>query len=249
MAQQRADDAIQLLQAEAKKNPTRLEYHLNIGNLAMRAARYELAIQEFLTVLNRIDKYSRAAGDLYFRIGEAYRRKGDQDFSVIMLRQAKELLPGNTVVLATLALALEKGGQKEAAAREYKSALDADPNNAAALNNLAFLLCENGGDLDVALKCAMRARELQPDSQGVADTLGWIYVKKNMTDQAIGILRAVVKDSPARSTPHYHLGVALKQKGELPAAIEELKAALKYNPANDEERQINELLQKIDKPD
>jgi len=249
MTQNRPDDAIQFLQASAKKNPTRLDYHASIGNLAMRAAKYELAIQEYLFVLNRIDKYSQAAGDLYLRIGDAYRRKGDLDFAVIFLRQAKELLPQNVPVLGTLALALEASGRKEEAAREYTSALDSDPNNPGALNNLALLLSESGGDLDAALQCAQRARELQPDSPDIADTLGWVYVKKNMTDQAITILREAVKGIPGRSSPHYHLAMALNQKGDRSGAIAELNSALQNNPPKDEEQQIIGLLQKIGKPD
>ncbi|HXJ43274.1 MAG TPA: tetratricopeptide repeat protein, partial [Bryobacteraceae bacterium] len=236
-------------QGELKKNPARLEYRLSIGNLAVRAAKYELAIQEFLAVLMRIDKYSPMAGDLYFRIGETYRLSSKPDLSVIFLRQAKELLPRNAMVLGTLALVLDRSGQKEEAAREYKSALDANLNSAEALNDLAFVVCENGGNLDAALRYAQRARELEPDSQAVADTLAWVYAKKNMTEPAISILREIVQKSPERSTYHYHLAVALEEKGDRSAAIEELRAAMKYNPRKNEELRIKELLLKIGKPD
>jgi tetratricopeptide (TPR) repeat protein len=245
--QKRYDEAIQLLQAEVKKDPARLEYHLTIGNVAVQAAKYDLALEQFLGVLNRTDKFSRGAGDLYFRIGEVYFRKGELDFAIIFLRQAKELLPGNTGILTMLGLGLQTAGQQDAAEREYRAALDADPNNAGALNNLAFLLSERERDLDVALKYAQRAGQLRPDSPAVSDTLGWVYLKNNMTDNAVGILRSVVQKDPSRSSYHYHLAVALERKGDHAAAIEELTTALKSNPPKDEEQKIKGLLQKIGK--
>lgn len=247
LAQKKGDDALQLLRAEAKKNPASLDFHVAIGDVAMQDAKYELALEEFLGVLNHVNRYSKTAGDLYFRIGKAYFHKGELDFSIIFLRQAKELLPKNSVVLASLAAALSGAGQSEEAVMEYRSALDADPNNGAALNNLAFVLADSGGDLDSALDYARRAKQLLPNLQAIDDTLGWIYVKKNMTDEAIGILGDLVQKDAARPAYRYHLAAALEQKGNHAAAKEQLTAALKNNPSKDEEQKIKDLLQKIGK--
>ena len=130
---------------------------------------------------------------------------------------------------------------------EYRAAVDLDPDDGTALNNLAFLLAENGGNLDMALAYAKRARKIAPDSEAVADTLGWVSVKKNLTDEAIALFREVVQKSPTRSTFRYHLAVALEQKGDHAGAMEELQAALKNNPPKDEEPKIRELMAKIGK--
>jgi tetratricopeptide (TPR) repeat protein len=247
VAQKKGDEAIEILRAEAKKSPGNLDFPMAIGSIAMETANYDLALEEFLFVLNHENKYSRTAGDLYFRIGEAYLRKGELDFAIIFLRQAKDLIPRNAPILGELASALSGAGQSDAAIVEYRAALDADPNNGAVLNNLAFLLAENGGALDSALEYARRAKQLLPDAAPIADTLGWIYVKKNMTDEAIGTLRDVVQKDPARPAYRYHLAAALEQKGDHAAAKEQLTAALKNNPSKDEEQKIKELLQKIGK--
>jgi tetratricopeptide (TPR) repeat protein len=235
------------LQAEVNKNPARPQYHLALGDVAMRFGKYDLALREFFLVLRSTDKGSGAAGNIYYMIGEAYRRKGGLDYALIFLRQAKDLLPGNLLVLGSLALALDSSGQKEEAAREYQAALAVDPDNVSVLNNLAFLLSENGSSLDVAVKYAEHAHQLRPGSPAISDTLGWIYVKKNMTEQAIGLLRDAVQKDPARSPFHYHLAVALEQKADHAAALVELNAALQGNPSKDEARIINELAQKIGK--
>jgi tetratricopeptide (TPR) repeat protein len=244
-AQKKMDEALKLLHAEVEKNPARLDIRLALGNIYVRNNQYDLALAEFQKVLDGTAKNSREAGDLYMRIGETYRRKGDLNSSIAALRQAKELLPGNLMVMGTLALVLDNSGQKKAAELVYRAVIEADRNNGVALNNLSFLLGETGGDLDAALEYAQRARRLLPNLAEVADTVGWIYLKKNMTGDAIAIFRDLVQKQPSNSSYHYHLAVALEQDGDHSAAREELNAALKSNPSQADEQKIKELLQKI----
>ena len=44
-------------------------------------------------------------------------------------------------------------------------------------------------DLDQALTMAQRAVQAAPKSPEIADTLGWIYIKKNLSEEAIRIFR------------------------------------------------------------
>src|ERR1035437_6214031 len=139
-AQKKMDEALKLLHTEADKNPARLDIRLALGNVYVRNDQYDLALVEFQKVLDGTAKNSQAAGDLYMRMGETYRRKGDLNSSIAALRRAKELLPGNLAVMGTLALALDNSGQKKAAELVYRAIIEADRNNGVALNNLAFLL-------------------------------------------------------------------------------------------------------------
>ena len=75
LVQKKNDEALQLLQAEASKRPAPPDLHVAIGAVALRVGKHELAIAEFQTVLDTIDKTSKAAGDLYFRMADAYRQK------------------------------------------------------------------------------------------------------------------------------------------------------------------------------
>ncbi len=247
LAQKRNDEAITLLQEEAKKYPKSLDYRLNIGDIALVTGKFDLAVAELLFVLNRTAKNSKDAGELYHRLGQAYLGQGKRDFAIIFFRQAADLLPGNAEVRTRLGITLDVSGQKEAAARAYRDALEIDPNNRVLLNNMAFLLSEQGGNLDKALAYAKHARELAPNSDAVADTLGWVSLKKNLTDEAISLFREAVQKDPARSTFRYHLAVGLEQKGDHAGALEELQAALKNNPPSGEEQMIKDLIQKIGK--
>jgi tetratricopeptide (TPR) repeat protein len=245
MAQGKPDLAIQLLQSEAEKTPNNLDLRLAMGNIAVRSGKYDAALGEFQRVLAALDTHSRQKGDLYLRIGETYRRKGDDLGAVTILQKAREELPDNVIVMSTLALTLDHAGRWNEARQMYEGTLRLDPNNGIALNNLAFLMAEHNGDLDDALTKASKAKQLLPNTFEVADTLGWIYLKKNMSDSAIDIFRDLVGKAPNQSTFRYHLGMAFKQKGDKPKAIKELNDALRYNPARDEEDKIQQLLSQL----
>jgi tetratricopeptide (TPR) repeat protein len=195
--------------------------------------------------VDTLDKNSRSAGDLYMRMGETCRRKGDFNGAISNLQKARTALPDSTMVLATLALTLDSAGRKPEAKIAYEQCLKIEPRHGVALNNLAYLLAENNGDLDQALTYAQRSKQLLPNLFEVSDTLGWIYLKKQLTDNAIEAFREIVNKQPTHSTYRYHLGMAYAQKGDRPKAIEELNKALHSNPPREEADKIKQLLSKL----
>ena len=162
-----------------------------------------------------------------------------------MLQKARETLPDNVPLLSTLGITLDAAGRKPDAKQAYEATLKLDPNNGVILNNLAFLLAENNGDLDDALTKAVHAKQLLPNLFEISDTLGWIYLKKSLSDNAIDIFRDLVAKQPNHSTYRYHLGIALSQKGDKTKALEQLKEALKYNPSKEEKQKIQELITRL----
>ena len=106
-------------------------------------------------------------------------------------------------------------------------------------------MAENNGDLDDALTKAQKAKQLLPNTYEVADTLGWIYLKKNLATTPSTSFKDLVAKAPKQSTFRYHLGMALYQKGDKPKAIKELTEALKYNPPKDEREKIQQLLTRL----
>ena len=241
MAQNKTEEALKTLQAESDKAPGRVDLQVVLGDTAARAGKFDLALQTFNRALGQVGK-AKGQGDIYLRIGEIYRRKGDLNASVQALRKALETLPDNIMVLSELALVLDEGARRPEARKVYEATLKLDPNNAVVLNNLAFLLCETGGDLDDALTKATRAKQLLPNLLEISDTLGWIYLKKGLADNAIEIFKDLVSKAPKHSTYRFHLGMAYQQKGDNTKALEQLKEALKYNPATDEKDKIQQLI-------
>jgi tetratricopeptide (TPR) repeat protein len=247
MAENKPDEAISMLEAEAAKAPNRLDVQLALGNTEVRAGRYDVALTYYQHVLDGLDKTSKARGDILMRMGETYRRKGDLQNSIANLEAARKVLPENTGILSTLALTLDTANRWPEAKQVYNATLKMDPNHAVSLNNLAFLMAEHGenNDIDQALTMAQKAKQLLPNLPEVSDTLGWIYLKKNMSADAADIFKDEIKKAPNISTYHYHLGMAYYQQGDKSQAIAQCNEALKYNPTPYEKTEIEALVQKL----
>ena len=239
------DRAMQFLQAEVAKYPSRNDLHMALGTVAIRAGSFDLALNQFQAVLDALDKSSKARGEVYMWIGITYRHMADPARAAAALTKAKELLPDNPMIANELALSLDGAGHKTEALQAYDQAIRLDPRNAIALNNLAFLMAEGGGDLDQALTYAQRAKQILPNLNEVSDTLGLIYLRKSLSDNALDIFQDLVTKAPGNATFRFHLGMALAQKGDKPRALKELEQALRSNPPKDEEHKIRDLINKL----
>jgi tetratricopeptide (TPR) repeat protein len=244
IAQNKADQAVTMLQAESAKSPKRPDVRVALATAAIMARRFDLAIAQYQEVLGSLGSDTGPKADIYLRLGETYRLKGDYANSVAALEQGRKFAPDNGVILSTLALSLESAGRKSDARQAYQDALKIDPNNGVALNNLAFLMADSGGDLDQALTLAQRAKQMMPTVPEVSDTLGMIYLRKNLSDDAIDIFKGLVTKND-RAIFRYHLGMAFSQKGDKPRAREELHRALQENPSREEKEQIEQLMSRL----
>ena len=89
---------------------------------------------------------------------------------------------------------------------------------------------ERGGNIDVALNLAQKAKEQVPDDPHISDTLGWIYYKKNVPGRAVAYLKEAAEKLPNQALVRYHLGMAYHKNGNRDLAKKELAEALKIDP-------------------
>jgi tetratricopeptide (TPR) repeat protein len=237
-SQNRMDEAIKLLQDSISRQPERREFRLALANLYVRDQRYDDAVK----LLQELLKTDPKSGDLLLRLAETQRRKGDVNAAVETFRQASQAAPADTRPLLQLGLLMDGTGRRDQAKPIYEQILKIQPDHPIALNNLAFIKAEEGQDLDEALTMAQRARQGLPNSPDVMDTLGWIYLKKNLSDDAIRTFKELIVAAPNSASYHYHYGMALLQKGDKPSAKRELETAIRFNPSKDDGIKIRQLL-------
>ena len=133
----------------------------------------------------------------------------------------------------------------------YQKALELKPNDPATCNNLANVLLQGGGNVDVAMSLAQTARQGMPDSPNAADTLGWVYYEKGVYHSAISQLQEALKlqgkyksaDSP---DIHYHLGLAYLKTEQQKLAREQFERTLKLDPNYREASEIKRLLSSME---
>jgi tetratricopeptide (TPR) repeat protein len=174
---------------------------------------------------NRLQGYA-LLGQLY---GESKRLdEATEQFREVLKRDPKSVSAGTMV-----GMLLEAQNRMPEAEAQYKQTLAMDSTAVVAANNLAYIYAASNRNLEEALQLAETAKAKLPDEPHVSDTLGWIYVKRNMASAAVPHLESSAKQTPDDPVAQYHLGMAYFQVGDWPKAKETLSRALKLNPELD----------------
>ncbi|MGA7409249.1 MAG: tetratricopeptide repeat protein, partial [Bryobacteraceae bacterium] len=132
-------------------------------------------------------------------------------------------------------------GNREVALESFQKAVQTDPGNAQALNNLACLLADFRNRPDEALKYAEKAQQIAPDNAQYADTIGWILYQKGLYSSAVQQLQRTDSQNGA-AIWKYHLAMAYAKTGDIKRGKAVLDAAVKINPNMPEAKLAKELL-------
>ncbi|MEQ1945655.1 MAG: tetratricopeptide repeat protein [Bryobacteraceae bacterium] len=238
MSQNNFAQAVKIIREASDREPNRNDLRLALANVLVRNEQYDESIQ----ILQKLLAGDPKSGDLLLRLAEVQRRKGDVNTAMETFRRATQAAPNDPRPLLQLGLLMDGTGRREQAKPIYEQLLKIQPDHPIALNNLAYIKAEEGSDLDEALTMAQRARQKMPESTSIQDTLGWIYIKKNLSDDAVRVFRDLVKQDPTNPSFRYHYGMALLQKGDKPSARQELEAAIRNKPSKDDSVKIRQLL-------
>lgn len=210
-----------ILAAEGKWEAAQVELHKTIELDPNLVAAYDLLVQSYLAT----NKVPQAINELQAQLAKA---------------------PNNAQVLLTMALLYERTQNFPQARDAYEKLLAISPNYLPALNNLAFLDAEHLNDLDKALELARKARDLQPQDPGIADTLGWVLYKRGEYQQALPILQESAEKAPDTPEIQFHLGMTAYMMGQTDLARVALKkaaGAAKDFPGKDESKRRLALLE------
>lgn len=162
----------------------------------------------------------------YFMLAALYTAGHQEQKAVDNLQLILAKNPRDTKALLMTGVLDEQLKKYDAALAAYEQLLAIDPKSAPALNNAAYLYSERFNQLDKAFAAAQKARELFPHEPHLADTLGWILVKKHQYPWALNLLQESAEKLPTSAEIQYHVGVAHYQMGEEEPAKLALEKAL-----------------------
>lgn len=125
-------------------------------------------------------------------------------------------------------------GRMEECFQQYDTALVYNPKNAMALNNYAYNLACNGGDLLKAEQMSASALKLEPDNKTFIDTYAWILFKMESYTLARIYMEQVIKEIKPEdegSNVYYeHYGDILALSGEIDTAIAQWEKSYEIEP-------------------
>ena len=188
---------------------------------------------EFRRALEIDPNYLRA----YSSLAALYISSKQEDRAIAEYKKILAIRPDNPSVYTLIGMLEDARQNYDGAIESYRKALELDQNASIAANNLSWLYAVTGkGNIDEAVRLAQAVVQRNPDVAGYADTLGWVYYKKNLFAAAADQLQKAVNldEAAARAvngspsaTYRYHLGMALKGKGDKDGSRRELETALR----------------------
>lgn len=232
-------DAERHLERALSVQPTYVPAMVSLVQLYQVTHRGDLTIGRVLTQLTQVPNEAalyELLGDLYLQRGDL--QKAQQGFSRAAdlnpnltgahlqlartyqvenkldeaVRTAEELVRLHPDLLSGYILLgdiYQQRGDLAKAEHVNEQALARNSDYAPALNNLAWLYCEHGGNLDMALGLAQKAKQQFPLDPRISDTLAWIEYRKGMFDAAAQSLKEVTTRFPENATYQYHYGMSL----------------------------------------
>ena len=178
-------------------------------------------------------------------LANLYTQGGKMEEAIQLLLKTQKRNPQDTTLLLATAWVLDQAQRWKEAQSAYERVLALDNRNPIVLNNLAWLLAEHGGNIDVALKFAQQAKEMQVDSVNFTNTIGWIYYKKNSYQMAFQYLKEAAEKNPRSPLYQYQLGLAYLKLGKTAEARQSLQRSIQLDPkfsqAEDARRTLSAL--------
>ncbi len=156
-----------------------------------------------------------------------------------ILRTTVDRNPQSLSTLMLLSMLMQDAGRNEESARLNRKILASDPNSVIAMNNLAWMLCEEENrpeQYQEAVALAEKGLKIAPDYVDLLDTRGYAYYRLGDFEKAVSDFVRCTElypaNSPSVATPRFHLATvyaAMKRKTE---AVEQLRVALNANQAS-----------------
>ena len=120
----------------------------------------------------------------------------------------------------------ERQKKYDQAEEVFRKVIGNDPDNAAVLNYLGYMLADRGQKLDEALTMIKKAVELEPANGAYLDSLGWAYFKLGKYDQAEDNLTKASQHMGTDPTVQEHLGDLYQKTGRLKLAAAHWERAI-----------------------
>jgi tetratricopeptide (TPR) repeat protein len=221
---QQADRAVQIIQKNNTASDSTIQaFHYELmGLVYFRSGRLEESEKAFKLALEKDP--SLISSDAY--LAAQYVQGGRAQVALQQLDVLIKKNPTNASAHAIKGLIYQGMGNIEEAKQCYMDALSVNPDYDTAANNLAYILSEEGTDLNSALNWAKLARSRQAENPHAADTLGWIYYKLHDFTNARTALQFAVSRQPDNPLFQYHLGMILKSNTQIPEAVSALRKAV-----------------------
>lgn len=246
--------AIEVFGRIGVQNPNFFDARIQIAAILESEQRYDEALAE----IDRLREV-RPERQLDFHASALQILGGDFEAGIARLEDLLDGTEDDSEVYYQIGIAHGTHGDNEVALRYMQQVLEAEPNNANALNYIGYAWAEQGENLSEAEELIRRALEISPDDGYITDSLGWVYYKmakilfeESRKEEALRLLgRAQSQLMQAAeltggdSVVSEHLGDVLWLRDELRGALERYEEAVGLGIRESEQPMLLEKLEQL----
>ncbi|HBZ05167.1 MULTISPECIES: XrtA/PEP-CTERM system TPR-repeat protein PrsT [Massilia] len=222
MRRGRHDEALAMARDLQQKTPGSPVGFLLEGDLQQTLKKPELAVAAYDKAL-AITK----SGAVLMRSAETLRKMGKTKEAQQRIATWAKQNPEDATVQMYLAESHMAEKQFKPAIAILEALVKRQPNNGAALNNLAWAYQQEKDPR--ALATAEQAYKIASNNASVLDTLGWMLVEQGNVERGLPLLQKAVGSNPNAPEIRYHLAVGLHKSGDKNGARKELETLLAQN--------------------
>jgi tetratricopeptide (TPR) repeat protein len=168
--------------------------------------------------------------DAYVSLAQIYEKAKNFAEMAKMLDSAENLSKGNDdkePIIFMRGSMYERMKNFTAAESEFRKVLNINPDNAAALNYLGYMLADRNVRLEEAHDLIKKAVAQEPNNGAYLDSLGWVFYRLNKLPEAEQHLRRALEVMSRDATVHDHLGDVYFREGKIREAILQWQNSLK----------------------
>lgn len=202
----RASDARDILRSIKTQHPDSPRPFLLEAEYIADQGRYDQAVDLYQLARDKSD-----SPQIVLRQVRALREGERERRAIEVLEEATERFPKTSRLHLDLAMLQQDEDNQKAARKAYERTLELAPENAVALNNLAWLIHED--DPERALELAAKAYNNNPDAASIVDTYGWILFRNGNVEQSIEVLESAHELAPDAIEIREHLAAAHREAG------------------------------------
>lgn len=168
---------------------------------------------------------NKLSPELYVMQGQLAESQGQSDKALESYKKAIEVEPNNTGALVSLARYYDRKNDSKQAIQYFQKAATVAPNDASVHNDLG-LAYSKAGNVAAARDSLNKAISLDGKDVRYRNNLATVLVENGQADEAVKQLQQVLPPAVA----HYNVAYLHFTKQNIPAAQQQLQAALQIDP-------------------
>ncbi|HPL64066.1 MAG TPA: tetratricopeptide repeat protein [Syntrophales bacterium] len=222
------DEAVSHYREAIRFRPDSAGAHNNLGIALGRKGDNEGAIAHFREAIRINPGFEDALKNLQVAMN-----KMDKTKRPSAVEQTAGITEGTENRDVRAGLEMVRKGDLDAAVRQFRKALNANPDSLEALTNLGLALAHQG-KIDEAIPFFRKALKIKPELPEVHNSLGVALARTGKTDEAVSHLRQAIRINPKFAKAHNSLGVILARTGRAEEGLNHLEQAVRLQPNYEE---------------